>query len=184
MVNYSLFIDNKEMLERFSKYSKITGVIFLILGLVGIFWPGLMSLATAIFVGWLLLFSGFVIAFHTWQTNKKDWLGWLKTVIFIVTGGLIVINPFPGIAALGIIFAIYFLMDAFASTALAFQMKPQPMWWLSLLNGILSLAIAIFFMIGWPFSSLWMVGLLVGISLFFDGILLLSLGSAAKKNLQ
>jgi len=35
--------------------------------------------------------------------------------------------------------------------------------------------------VGWPFSSFVLVGLLVGISLFFDGIVLLSLGSYADK---
>ena len=182
MVNYTLFSNDPEMIERFGKYSKITGVIFLIIGLVGIFWPVLMSVTTAIFVGWLFVFSGIMIGWHTWKTNPKDWLGWFKTVIFFLTGLFIVIHPFPGIAALGLLFAIYFLLDTFASTALAFTMRPEKHWWIALLNGILSLAIAIFFLIGWPFSSLWLVGLLVGISLFFDGILLLSLSGAAKES--
>ena len=178
MVNYPL---EKDMLKKFSKYSKITGVIFLILGLAGMLFPVVMSLATAIFFGWLLIFSAFLTGFHTYNTNKKDWLGWLKTFIFFVTGILIAVNPIPGVAALGIIFAIYFLFDSFAGIALAFEIKPQKGWWLALINGILSLIIAIIFLVGWPFSSLYLVGLLVGISLFFDGIVLLSLGSAADK---
>jgi len=35
------------------------------------------------------------------------------------------------------------------------------------------LALGTIFVVGWPFSSLFMVGLLVGISLMFDGIALL-----------
>jgi uncharacterized membrane protein HdeD (DUF308 family) len=176
-----MFSNNKEMLEKFSKYSKIYGIIFILIGLVGMFYPTVMSVATAIFYGWLLIFSSFMIAFHTWQTNKKDWLGWLKAFVFMMVGILIVINPATGVAALGILFAVYFLMDAFASFALAFELKPAPMWWLSLLNGILSLMIGLYFIIGWPLSSFFLVGFLVGVSLFFDGILLLSMGSAAKK---
>jgi len=181
MVRYTLLLNNKDLLEKFSKSSKIYGVIFLLAGLAGIFFPYIMSLTTAIFYAWLLVFSAFMIGFHTWQTNKKDWLGWLKTVIFFIVGVLMVINPVSAVAALGILFAMYFFMDAFASIALAFEMKPVKMWWLSLLNGILSLIIGTYFIVGWPISSMFLVGFLVGISLFFDGIVLLSMGSAAKK---
>ena len=179
MVRYSLLTNNKDLLEKFSKYSKIYGVIFLLIGLAGIVFPYIMSLTTAVIYAWFLLFSAFMIGFHTWQTNKKDWLGWLKTVIFLMVSILMIINPVTAVAALGILFAIYFFMDAFSSIALAFELKPAKMWWVSLLNGILSLIIGIYFMIGWPISSMFLVGFLVGISLFFDGIALLTLGSAA-----
>ncbi len=46
---------------------------------------------------------------------------------------------------------------------------------LLILAGLASLALAVIFIAGWPFNSLWLVGLLVGISLLFDGIALLML---------
>ncbi len=181
MVRYSLFLNNKDLLEKFSKSSKIYGVIFILLGLAGIIFPYIMSLTTAIMYAWLLIFSAFMIGFHTWQTNRKDWLGWLKTMIFLLVGILMLINPLTAVGVLGILFAIYFFMDAFTSTALAFELKPEKMWWISLLNGILSFIIGVYFIIGWPISSMFLVGFLVGISLLFDGIVLLSLGNAAKE---
>ncbi len=186
MLNFKTFENNQEMLEKFSKYSKIYGVIFLILGLVGIFFPGLMSITTAIFFGWLLLFSGFLVGMQTWQFNRKDWIGWLKTVLFTVTGAMVIVNPLPGVIALGIIFAAYFVVDAATNFALAFKLRPAQYWWVALLNGLLSLGIAIFFTlaIGNPLQTLWLVGMLVGISLFFDGVMLLSLSRAAKKDTQ
>ncbi len=181
MVGYQNFIKDKELLENFQKHSKIAGVIFMLLGLVGIFYPVIMSLATAYFVAWLFIFSGLLIGFHTYKTDKKDWLGWLKAFVYLLTGILVVIFPVPGVAALGIILAVYFFLDGFASFALAGQMKgSNKYWWLILINGILSIVIGVIFLVGWPFSSLVLVGLFVGISLFFDGIVLLTMGSAAK----
>ncbi len=182
MVGYqNLDKTNKKILENFAKHSKIAGVIFLLLGLAGIFYPAVMSIATAYFVAWLFILSGLLIGYHTWQTDRKDWLGWLKTFLFLLTGILVVIHPLPGVAALGIILAIYFFMDGFASFALSSQMKGQKYWWLILLNGVLSIVLGIIFLIGWPFSSLFLVGLFVGISLFFDGIVLLTMGSYISK---
>jgi len=183
MLDYKQLIPDPRLLEKFSKYTKIYGVIFIILGLVGIFFPGLMSITTAFFFGWLLLFSGFLVAMQTWQLNKKDWIGWLKALLFTVTGALILLNPLPGVIALGIIFTAYFFVDSFANFVLAFKLRPAANWWIALLNSVLSLALGIiFFMaIGNPLKTLWLVGLLVGISLFFDGVMLLSLSSAARK---
>ncbi|WP_281951785.1 HdeD family acid-resistance protein [Nitrosophilus kaiyonis] len=182
MVGYQNMLNNKELLKKFEKNTKIAGVIFLLLGLVGIFYPALMSLTTAYFVAFLFIFSGITIGYHTWQTDKKDWLGWLKAFIYFVTGAMVIFFPLPGVAALGIILAIYFFMDGFASFALAGQMKGEnKFWWLILLNGILSIIIGVIFLVGWPFSSLFLVGLFVGISLFFDGIVLLTMSSQIKK---
>ncbi len=178
MVGYPL---DKDLVEKFEKYSKVAGIIFLLLGAMGIVFPVIMSLATSIFFGWLLILSAFLSAYHTYNTDKKDWLGWLKAFIFFVTGALIVINPLPGVAALGIIFAVYFFMDSFASFALAFDTKPKKGWWLALLNGVLSIVLAIVFLMNWPFSSLWLVGLFVGISLVFDGAVLLTFSKNAKE---
>jgi len=181
MVRYSLFSNNKDLLEKFSKSSKVYGIIFLLLGIAGILFPYIMSITTAIMYAWLLIFSAFMMGFHTWQTNRKDWLGWLKTMIFLLVGILMIINPITAVGALGILFAIYFFMDSFSSMALAFELKPEKMWWMSLLNGILSFIIGVYFIIGWPISSMFLVGFLVGISLLFDGIVLLSLGKVAKE---
>ncbi len=181
MVGYQNFLNDKELLKQFEKHSKIAGVIFLLLGLVGIFYPVFMSLTAAYFVAWLFIFSGITIGYHTYKTNPKDWLGWLKAFIYVLTGILVAIFPVPGVAALGIILAVYFFMDGFASFALAGQMKGQKYNWLIILNGIFSIILGIVFLVYWPFGSLVLVGLFVGISMFFDGVVLLSMSSAIKK---
>jgi len=181
MVRYTLFGNDKGLLEKFSKYSKIYGIVFILIGLVGIFYPAVISLASALFYGWLLLFSALVIGLHTWQTNRKDWLGWLKTFMLFLVGTLVLINPVAGVAALGILLAMYFFMDAFVSFSLAFELRPKSMWWLSLLNSAISLLLGFYVVLSWPIGSLFLVGFFIGISLFFDGVLLLGLGKSAKE---
>ncbi len=183
MLNYSIFVNNKDVTDKFAKYSKVVGALFMITGILGIFFPAIMSLTSAIFIGWLLLFSAFLAAFQTWQVNRKDWWGWLKALLFFVVAVLIFFNPLSGIIALGILFTAYFFVDAVLNFSLAFSIKPNSMWWIALLNGILSLAIGVYFFIAIadPLKTIWLVGIFVGISLFFDGVMLWSLGSAAKK---
>ena len=167
---------NKNLVDSFKKYSKIGGVLFILLGLIGIAFPIVMSLTTLAFVSYLMIIAGFFSGWLTWQSNKEDWAGWLKSFILVLTGLFMIIYPTIGVATLGMLFAIYFFMDAFAGFGLAFSLRPQKIWWLWLFNAITSLILAVLFIVGWPLSSMFLVGLLVGISLFFDGIALLTGG--------
>jgi len=184
MLNYSIFINNKDLTQKFAKYSKIYGVIFLIIGVIGIIFPNLMSVTSAIFLAWLMLFSGIFTTMQTWQVNKKDWLGWLKALLFLVVAILIFINPLTGVVALGILFTAYFFIDSILNFWLAFSIKPNSGWIMALLNTILSLAFGAYFfiVISNPIETMRAVGIVVGISLFFDGVMLISLANSAKKD--
>ncbi len=48
-----------------------------------------------------------------------------------------------------------------------------------MLNGFLSIFLGVSTLINWPFSSFFIVGFFVGVSLFFDGVILLSMGKVA-----
>jgi len=170
-----------DILKKFSKNSKIAGIIFILLGLAGIFYPAFISVTSAIFFGWILLFSGFMAGYHTYYTNKSDWMGWLKTFILIFIGALTIIQPLPGVAALGMLFAIYFAMDSFSSFALAFNSPGLPQRWIIFANGFISAVLSFLMIADWPHGSLFYVGLFVGISLFVDGIVLLTISNTINK---
>jgi len=161
------------LLEHFSKNAKIAGVILLLLGAVGIAFPTFMTMATVVFVSWLLLFAGVILGYFTYITNKKDWLGWLKSLIMIGVALYMLLVPMSGVATVGLLLSIYFFIDAFAGFAISSNAYPHKRWWMWGLNGLLSFGLGIFFVIGWPVSSLYLIGIFVGISLFFDGLALL-----------
>ncbi len=73
----------EEIFEKFGKYAKISGVIFIILGLIGIIYPIYMTLATEVFVTYLMIFAGVMAGYFTYITDKSDWLGWLKSFILV-----------------------------------------------------------------------------------------------------
>ena len=168
---------DEDLFDKFSKYSKIAGIIFIILGLVGIFEPVFMTMATVTFVAWLMMFAGFMAGYFTYISDKSDYLGWLKSFILIAISLFMIFYPMSGVGTVGLLLAIYFFMDSFASFSLAFSMRPASGWVWWLINAIFSMLIGVLFVIGWPFTSLYLIGLLVGFSLFFDGIALLVTGS-------
>ena len=167
-----LNVDDR-LLNKLKKYSKIGGVLFLILGLIGIIFPSFMTFSTVVFISYLMLFAGLSSCLMTWVTNREDWAGWLKSFLLVGVSLSMLFYPLQGVATLGLLFSIYFFIDAFAGFGLAFSAQEDKHKWLWMLNALISLVLAIIFMLGWPFSSILMVGFFIGMSLFFDGIALL-----------
>ena len=171
----------KQEIPSFGKYTLITGILLILLGMIGIILPGVLALGTALFFGWLLLTAGIIWAFHTFHYNPKNFLDWLKPFLLILCGCLIIFYPLGGIEAIGLLLAIYLLMDAFGSFSLAKAIHPAKGWGLMTFNGIISLILALLFLVSGPVSSMWLIGLFIGISLFFDGLVLVTIGWKLKK---
>ncbi|MDD5405424.1 MAG: DUF308 domain-containing protein [Sulfurovaceae bacterium] len=170
-----------ELFVKFGKYAKITGVIFFILGLAGIFAPVFMTMITVAFVAWLMLFAGIFAGYFTWLSDRSSWIGWFKSFVLVFVSLFMIFSPLGGAATLGMLLAVYFFTDSFSSFAMTSMQYPNKTWWIWLINGLLSFALGIVLVVGWPFSSLYLVGLFIGVSLFFDGIALFFTGSFLNK---
>jgi uncharacterized membrane protein HdeD (DUF308 family) len=152
------------------------------LGLIGIVVPALLSIASAALLAWILLLGGIFWGWHAIKLRGGA-LDWFKAVLLVVTGVLILIKPLAGVASLALLMSFYLLMDAFASFSLgkyALQAGRGRGW--MIFNGIIDVLLAGLFLFNWPESSLWMVGLFIGISLLFDGWALVMIGLALRKN--
>lgn len=160
----------------------IAGVLLTLLGVVGIFLPGALSLAIEVFLGWLMITGGILWAYYTYQWHNASFTSWLKPLILIAAGILLLVYPVSGIAAITLLISFYLITDAFGSFALALELRPSSGWLWMLFNGLLSLALAVIILVGWPASSPVYLGIIVGISLLFDGVSLFMLGLAIKKD--
>lgn len=174
---------DKETLRGFGKYTAIVGVLLIILGSIGIILPIVMSIFTTAMVASLLLIAGVLWAYHSAQARSRHVMDWLKPVILIAAGGLLLAYPLPGVASVGLMIAFYLLLDAFSSFAMASTIHPAKGWGMMVVNGVASLILATLFLIGWPATTLWLVGLYVGISMFFDGWALIFVWWALRKGL-
>lgn len=179
----TLPIDEK-LFGKFGPYTFVTGILLVVLGTTAIFLPSVMSLGTAIFAAWLLLIGGIFWAIHTYRYDAKSLVNWLKPALLVCIGLLMLIFPMTGVAALGLLLAIYLFMDAFGSFVLARTIHPAKGWGWMTFNGVMSFLLATLFLIGWPVTSLWLVGLYVGISLLFDGWALVAIGWTLRKGAQ
>ncbi len=173
--------NERSELRRFGPWTIGIGILLVLIGMVGVGMPWVLSIVTSVYVGWVFLLGGAFWAYHTFKSHPASFLDWLKPLLLIVTGGLMLFNPMAGVAALGLVLSFYLLLDAFGSFALAKAIHPQTGWGWMTFSGLVSLLLAILFLVGWPATSMMLLGIYVGISLIFDGSALIAIGWAIRK---
>ena len=148
------------------------GVLLIVAGILAVLMPGVAALATALVFGWLLLFAGGVEIAYAIQTRARQGFGWKLTsgILTLLLGVGILVVPLLGVAALALLVGAFLLAGGIARVMLALQLKPLHGWGWVLFDGALSIVLAILIAIGWPQSSLALIGLLTGISLLSTGI--------------
>jgi uncharacterized membrane protein HdeD (DUF308 family) len=164
----------------FIKNTKTVGIAMIIIGFLSVLLPNLMGMAINVFVGMAFLLASLALAFNAWHDKSQNMSLWLKP--FILAALAIIIFTRPGIilGALGLLIAIYFLISGFSSILLSFELQSSAKL-ISLLNGFITFVLGVIVLTNWPFSSAWIIGLIIGITFIFDGIALLSIANQIKK---
>lgn len=165
-------MNSKKEIDRVTRWSIGLSVVLITAGTMAIVLPGATGIAVTIMVGWLLGLSGCAHLAYGWHNRSGGGLLWgiLLGILYIGTGAYILLHPLAGLESLTIVLAAYLLIEAVLEFILSFQLRPTPgSGWL-LLDGTITLVLAIMIWRTWPASTLWAIGTLVGISMLFSGI--------------
>jgi len=90
-------------------------------------------------------------------------------------------KPVTGLASLTLALAVYLFAEGIFEFILSFALGPLPgSSWL-MLDGIVTLILAVMIWRTWPTSAEWVIGTLVGVSMLFSGLTRLMLLLAARR---
>ncbi len=148
------------------------GIILIILGLLAISLSTLTTFISIIFLGAILFMGGVVTIIDSARFWERGWgsffLHFLIGVLYIIVGLMLMINPVASAVSLTFILGIlYLLLGVFRiiySTGIGLVRRG----WI-LFSGILSLVLGILILSSWPASSLFVIGLFIGIDLLVWG---------------
>lgn len=162
----------------------ITLSVFLIIaGLIAILLPPIMGLGVTLYIGWLLVLSGITHFFFAWKSHTAGAVLWeiLVGLVYLVAGGYLILHPLAGLLSLTLFLAIYLIIEGVIEIILAFQITRSGRAWM-ILEGVVTLILAIMIWRTWPFSTIWAIGTLVGISMLFSGISRLMFSLACRRS--
>ncbi len=157
------------------------GILLVVLGMIAIGSSVMMTLATMVLIGWLMIGGGILEAIHAFTC--KGWSGFfidlLTGILYTVVGFMIVANPSATAVALTLLISMFLIFGGVSRIATAIAIHFHNWIWL-LLHGVINLLLGIGIWRQWPLSGLWVIGLFVGIDMIFNGWSLVMLGIAAK----
>ena len=142
------------------------------LGLFLIVYPFAAGAITTVVLGWAMIFVGiaqFIFALDSQTAGAFFWKVALS-LVFGIGGIVVVAAPLQGLAALTGIVGAVLLLQAVLLAVTAFQLRPADGWGWFLVDAAGSLLLGGLILAGWPFSSLWAIGTLVGVSVFISGV--------------
>jgi uncharacterized membrane protein HdeD (DUF308 family) len=155
------------------------GILLMILGTVCILGDVTATFATVLAFGWLLVLSAIVALVQAFRT--MTWPGFLMYLLSAVfrgfTGYLLIRYPLAGAASLTLILASFFVVGGIFRAAGAGVLK-FPRWGWSVFSGVVSVALGIMLLAQWPVSSVWFIGLAIGVDLIADGASLVGFATA------
>src|SRR5580698_1318539 len=174
-----------EMVRKTVGWSIALSVLLILFGLFALLIPFVSGIGITLIFAWAMIISGithFVFAFKTHTTGGVLW-ELLVGAIYLFTGVYLLLHPLDALIALTLILAVYLFFEGIVETILSFQLRPRHgSNWL-LIDGIITLILAVMIWRSWPASTVWVIGTLVGISMIFSGFSRLMLSLAAKRAL-
>jgi uncharacterized membrane protein HdeD (DUF308 family) len=157
------------------------GIALIVLGGVCIVGDMAATRVSILVFGWLLIIGAVLAFIQAFQV--RAWSGFLlfflSALLRGVAGYLLVRYPLEGEYGLTLLLASFFIVGG-AFRAVGASALQFPQWGWAVLSGIVSVALGVLLLTHLPISSLWFIGMAIGVDLIFDGGWFIALGAALR----
>ncbi|MBW2057560.1 MAG: HdeD family acid-resistance protein [Deltaproteobacteria bacterium] len=147
------------------------GIVFVILGIIGLGMTFGLTMASVLFVGVLILIGGGLQLFDSFKC--KGWKSILWHVIiaflYIFAGIVIITHPLLASTLFTAMLAIGILAVGILRIIMAIELRSSKGWGWVLFSGIISVLLGLVILSHWPVSGLWVIGLLIAIEMIVHG---------------
>ena len=153
-------------------WSVALGILLILFGCLFIAAPLFGGVAASLFFGWLILLGAIAHFTYAWVQRGVGGVVWQTLIgcVYLFASVWIFWHPVGGVVALTLILAAYIAAEGVLELVLFATTRGLPGRTWFLLDGIISLVLAALISAGWPSSSFWAIGTLVGISFLMSGI--------------
>jgi len=141
------------------------------------------TVVTVLAVGVAMIVSGLVeiayaFAIRSW---KKFFLFILIGLLYVVGGVTVVQNPMLAAGFLTLVLGAGLVASGLVRVFLAFQLPKNTPWLFVALSGVVPLLLGGVILAHWPVSSLWVLGMFLGVDLIFAGASWMGFGISLKR---
>jgi uncharacterized membrane protein HdeD (DUF308 family) len=170
--------------HRSSRSSLFLAITLIVLGLLAMTLPTATSFGAVKVLGWLIIFGGFAQLVHAFQSEGVGRIAWkiLVAILYLVGGAYLLANSLLGVVGLTLALAIFFFAEGVLDMIAYFGARRNDRSAWLLFHGIVSVIFGLMIWMQWPSSSLWVIGTIVGVSMFISGFSRLFMALEARKH--
>lgn len=147
------------------------GILFVILGCVGLGMVVGLTLVSMYFFAALLMIAGFSHLIDVFK--HRDWQGvvWqgVVSILYIAAGCVVFYDPFLASSLITALFASILIVIGVTRMAMALSLKKDKGWLWLLLAGLTAIILGVLILLQWPVSGLWVIGLFIAIEMIVTG---------------
>jgi len=147
------------------------GIIYVLAGLIALYSVVSATVVSVFVVGIMMLIAGVAEVINAFQikTWGKFFLWILLGALYILAGFVTFENPLLAAALLTLVLGASLIASGIMRIVLAFNMKEGTPWAGVVFSGVITFLLGFIILIHWPVSSLYILGLFLGIDLVFAG---------------
>jgi uncharacterized membrane protein HdeD (DUF308 family) len=164
----------------------VLGVIYAIAGVIALASVVTATVVSVFVVGIMMVVAGVAEVINAFQV--KTWgrfaLWVLLGALYIVAGFVTFENPLLAAAILTLVLGVALIASGITRIILAFNVKEGMPWMWIVVSGGITLLLGLMILMRWPISSLYVLGLFLGIDLVFAGTGWIRLGLALRRPAQ
>lgn len=150
----------------------LAGIVYFVAGWIAL---GSVVLATAVtvyLVGFMMIVSGVGEIISAFRLS-----GWARSVLWVLIGILYVVagimavrNSLLAAVILTLVLGWSLVASGIARLVVAFSLRQETSWGLLALSALVTIALGVILLIKWPTSSLFALGILMGVDLVMAGV--------------
>jgi uncharacterized membrane protein HdeD (DUF308 family) len=158
------------------------GIALIIFGVIALGSVVAATIATVFYVGIMMLFGAAAEIIMAWraQSWSKFFLWAILGVLYAVAGILTLNDPLLAATVLTLLLGASLVATGAMRIYLSLQMREETPWRWVLLSGAITTLLGLIILFHWPTSSLYTLGIFLGVDLIFSGIGWFSIGMALK----
>ena len=169
--------------KKFAGWYIVVAVLFIVLGVFSIVEPAAAALGVTVLVGWLLIFGGIahLIGACAEPEAKQVIFQIAIGIAYLIGGRYSLTHPHLAIGTLTLLLGAVILTGGVVEIISYSRLKGQDASGWLLLNGIINLLLGGMILFHWPSSSIWAIGILVGLTLLMTGMARLMFALTVRK---
>jgi uncharacterized membrane protein HdeD (DUF308 family) len=177
---------SEEYLPHFHKSSGkflLIGILLTLLGCAAIGAAAFTTFISIIFLGTVLVIAGIFLlmdSFTFWKNKSGFAVHLLISLLYFIAGVMLLANPLVGSLSITLLLGIVYVIAGIFRISFSSAVQ-TPHWGWTWFNGIITLVIGLLILTSWPASSLFVIGLFIGIDLVFIGLAYATASMAGRK---